>query len=58
MTQFEIEMLDAQERLIKIQKERNEILKSAFVIHDGAIPALEKLVMEIIKIKYILENGI
>ena len=51
-------MLDAQERLIKIQKERNEILKSAFVIHDGAIPALEKLVMEIIKIKYILENGI
>jgi hypothetical protein len=58
MTQFEIEMLDAQERLIKIQRERNEILKQAFVIYDGSIPALEKLVMEVEKIKYILENGI
>lgn len=58
MTEFEKEMLDAQERLIKIQRERNEILKDAFVVRDGAIPALEKLVMEIVKIKYILEDGI
>ena len=58
MTEFEKEMLEIQYQLLKVQKEKNEILKDAFVVRDGAIPALEKLVMEVIKIKYILEDGI
>ena len=58
MTEFEKEMLEIQYQLLKVQKEKNEILKDAFVVRDGAIPSLEKLVMEVIKIKYILEDGI
>ena len=58
MTEFEKEMLEIQYQLLKVQKERNLILKDAFVVHDGAIPALEKTAMELVKIKYILEDGI
>jgi hypothetical protein len=58
MTQFEIKMLDAQERLINIQEKRNKILKEAFGIYFGSVPNLEQLVKEIINIKKTLEDGI
>jgi hypothetical protein len=58
MTDYEKEMIEIQYQLLSVQKEKNEILKQAFVVYDGSIPALEKLVMEVVKIKYILENGI
>ena len=50
MSEFEKEMIEIQYELLKIQRERNNILKDAFVVHDGAIPALEKLVMILDKI--------
>ena len=49
MSEFEKEMIIIQYELLKVQKERNAILKAAFVVYDGTIPALEKLVMIIDK---------
>ena len=56
MTQFEKSMLEIQEELLIVQKIRNEILRDAFVVRGNAIPALEKLVMEIVTIQDILRD--
>lgn len=58
MTEFEKEMLKVQKQLLKVQEERNEILKGAFVIHPNTPSALEKIAMELEKIKYSLNYGI
>ena len=52
MTDFEKEMIEIQYELLKVQKERNAILKEAFVICDGHIPVLEKIVIELEKMNY------
>lgn len=45
MTDFENEMIEVQYELLKVQKQRNEILKSAFVVYDNYPTALEKIAM-------------
>ena len=50
MSEFEKEMIMIQYELLQTQKERNNILKDAFIVHDGTIPALEKLIMILDKI--------
>ena len=58
MTEFEKELLKIQKQLLKVQEERNEILKDAFVIYPNTPSALEKIAMELEKIKYTLNNGV
>ena len=50
MTEFEKEMIIIQYELLKVQKERNEILKDAFVVHANYPSALEKIAIQLEKI--------
>jgi hypothetical protein len=51
MTDFEKEMIEVQYELLKVQKQRNEILKSSFVVYDNYPAALEKIAMILEKIE-------
>jgi len=50
MTEFEKKMIEVQYELLKVQKERNEILKAAFVVYGNYPSALEKIAMQLDKI--------
>lgn len=52
MTDFEKEMIEVQYELLKVQKERNAILKEAFVIYYGHTPVLEKIAIELEKMNH------
>jgi len=52
MTDFEKEMIEIQYELLKVQKERNAILKEAFVIYYGHTPVLEKIAIELEKLNH------
>jgi len=44
-------MTDFEKEMIEVQKQRNEILKSAFVVYDNYPTALEKIAMILEKIE-------
>ena len=51
-TDFEKEMIEIQYELLKVQKERNAILKEAFVIYYGHTPVLKKNAIKLKKLNH------